>query len=156
MSGPNSVDPGGWESLSPWEKAAQWRQTAPDIADEVIALAKMYAEKNLKIQQEQVLRDFQLTTQQEQHRQRMELLTWVLELLLTIGSLIAITGSLVLSWKYASNGHVFPGLGVIGIGGAASVGIYTTGRAALRRSRRRYGSIAIAPERMISQSDDQE
>jgi hypothetical protein len=154
VSETGSHDRGEWESLAPWEKAAQWRQTAPDIADEVIALAKSYAEKELKIQQDRVLHDFQLTAQQERHRERMDLRAWWLEMLLTVGALVAIAGSIVLSWKYASAGHVFPGLGVLGVGGAASVGIYTTGRAAIKKTRRQIRGTVITPEEILRQDGE--
>ena len=34
---------GGWESLDPWEKAAQWKSVAPEITDELIRLARAKA-----------------------------------------------------------------------------------------------------------------
>ena len=76
--------------------------------------------------------------------------------MLTVGALLAIAGSIALSWKYASNGHVFPGLGVLGLGGAASVGIYTTGKAIVRRTQSQIRSTVITPEEITSQKDEQE
>lgn len=155
MSDTGSAGRDEWESLAPWEKAAQWRLTAPEIANEVIIIAKSYAEKELRIQHNTMLHDIQLSAQRQRHRERMDLRAWWLELLLTIGAILAVAGSLALSWKYASTGHVFPGLGVLGVGGAASVGIYTAGRTAARRSRSQIGEPIIMPEEITRQEKEQ-
>lgn len=39
MTAPGS----GWESLDPWEKAAQWKEVAPEITEELVRLAKAKA-----------------------------------------------------------------------------------------------------------------
>jgi hypothetical protein len=127
-----------WQSLSPWEKAVQLRKTAPGIADQVISLASDCAEKAFENWQEQSRVDIQLSIQAQNQRERMERRAWWLELLLTIGALLGMLGSIALSWKYASSGHVFSGLAALGGGGVTAGCVYATGSSrALRKTRPR-------------------
>jgi hypothetical protein len=127
-----------WQSFSPWEKAVQLRKTAPDIADQVISLARDCAQRALENWQEQSRVDIQLSIQAQNHRERMERRAWWLDLLLTIGALLGMLGTIALSWKYASSGHLFFGLAAVGGGSVAAGCVYATGsNRALRKKGRR-------------------
>jgi hypothetical protein len=131
-----------WEGLAPWDKAAQWREAAPDIADEVIALARKYAEKQLLLEQERLKHDFEMDARRQAHLERMESRGWWLELFAVALAFLSLVGSLAVSWRFASQGHVYPGLGVLGAGSAISAGTYLAGRhSKKRRGKRKSDSV---------------
>jgi hypothetical protein len=124
-----------WEGLSPWDKAAQWREAAPEVADEVIALARKYAEKELLLEQERLRHDFEMDARRQAHTERIESRGWWLELLAIIFAFLSLLGSLAVSWRFTNQGHAYPGLGVLGAGSAISAGTYLAGR----RSKKWHG-----------------
>ena len=66
MTMPRQPKGSSWESLTPWEKAAEWHQAAPHIADEVMALAKEHARHQ-----------WELEKSQSRHQWAMDIRIWI-------------------------------------------------------------------------------
>jgi uncharacterized membrane protein len=109
---------GTWESLAPWDKAAQWYGNAPELADEVMALAKQHAAHQWEMEKAEAL-----------HRRRMDIRVWMTQV---IGMFLGLANVAVLAavaWHYADTGNVVPGLTTFGAGTAVTAGVLLTGRA---------------------------
>jgi hypothetical protein len=91
-----------WESLSPWDKAAEWHEKAPHIADELMALAKIQANHFMELDREAA-----------KHARRMDFRLWITQLIRIVGGLVCMAGLLVVVWHYADTGNVVPGLAIL-------------------------------------------
>lgn len=123
MSTPGGRKKTSWNDLSPWEKAAQWHEAAPHIADKVMALAEESTKQELALEKSR-----------EDHRQKMELRLWWIQLLMVFIGLVNIVVLAIVAWHYADTGNVVPGLTVLGAGASLTAGVYGVGRMIGRRS----------------------
>jgi uncharacterized membrane protein len=110
-----------WESLAPWEKAAQWREVAPQIADEVMLLAKQQATHRWTIE----LAD-------AEHRRRMEVRVWATQICGYVLNLLSVLMLSAVAWHYADKGHFLPGLAALGAGSIGTGAVFATGYAMAR------------------------
>lgn len=106
-----------WESLAPWDKAAEWHASAPHIADRLMELAQRQADHLMA-----------LDRREADHRQAMDLRLWRTQLIGMIGGLLCIAGLIVVAWHYADTGNIVPGLAIFGMGAGLTAGIYGSGR----------------------------
>jgi uncharacterized membrane protein len=120
---------GEWESLAPWDKAAEWHATAPHIADELMALAKQQAEHLRRLDREE-----------QRHLHKMDVRLWITQLVGMVGGIICIAGLIIVAWHYADTGNVVPGLAIFGIGTGLTAGVYGVGRAIGRQAQRSTGN----------------
>jgi hypothetical protein len=111
-----------WESLSPWDKAAQWHEKAPHIADELMALAKIQANHFMELDREAA-----------EHARRIDFRLWIAQLIRIVGGLVCMAGLIVVAWHYADAGNVVPGLAIFGMGSGLVAGVYGIGKVIGRR-----------------------
>ncbi|MFV2083060.1 hypothetical protein [Micromonospora sp. LOL_021] len=106
-----------WESLDPWEKAAQWEASSPEISAEVMNLARQRAEHQMRLEEKRV-----------DHEQRMDIRRWAAQLItIGLGTLNTVL-LVVLAWHYADSGQIWPGLAMFGAGSGLTAGAYAVGR----------------------------
>jgi hypothetical protein len=104
--------------MAPWEKAAQWREVAPELAGEVVALAKRHAEHLWKLEVEEAA-----------HRQRMDVRIWITQVVGHVLGLASVAAFAVVAWHYSDVGRTGPGIATLGIGTAATATVFALGRA---------------------------
>ena len=153
---------GGWEGLAPWEKAREWRDTYPDLADEIISLGRQHAIQVWELRKEEV--KVQLRLDQEKsdaeiamqvrdsdrkeriatevseankiratHIRQMESRLYWLQVVVIVASLLAIVGNGIVALTYSQKGNTGPGLAVFGAGGLLTSLVYLTGRDTSRK-----------------------
>ena len=114
-----------WTSLSPWEKAAQWAEVAPQIADQVQQIATRFAGHQMAMERER-----------HEHEMRMDVRFFYVQLVAYIlGTLNGLLYVLV-AWRYADSGHFGPGAVVLGAGAGVTGGLLALGRVIDVRTRR--------------------
>ena len=135
------VQPSGWEALDPFEKARQWHEVDPDIAKDILKLARQHAAQQLKLERDRLLAedksrafDQEQAAARDEHLRRMDVLYWRTHLVATIGGLICIAGLIVVGWRYADTGNVAAGLAVFSLGAGLIAGIYGVGHVMRKRA----------------------
>jgi uncharacterized membrane protein len=114
--------PGGpkstWGDLSPWEKAAQWRDKAPHISEKLMALAE-----------EHMKHEMELERVREKHNQRMEIRRWWTQIAILALALCNVVIVAILAPHLIGTGSVVPGLAIFGATSAGlTIGAYGVGR----------------------------
>lgn len=115
---PRRRETAAWETMTPWEKAAQWHAAAPHIADEVMLLAKEHAQHQWKLEIEKA-----------RHDQKMDVRLWVTQIVALLIGFLNVAVLAVVAWHYADTGNIVPGLTVFGAGTGLTIGAYSVGRA---------------------------
>ncbi len=100
-----------WESLSPWEKAQEWHEKAPEIAGRIMDLATKNAEHR-----------WLLERQRADHEELMAKRLWWTQLIGVIGGIVSVVIFGAVSLQYAAAGHIVPGLAALGLGASATAG----------------------------------
>ncbi|WP_330323645.1 hypothetical protein [Streptomyces pseudovenezuelae] len=106
---------GVYESMAPWERAAQWEQAAPETAKGII----------------------QLVNNEQLHRHRiarLEMARQVFSVLLGFGTVLAMV---VVAWHYADVGEPVAGASFAGAGMVSTAAIFVTGKRPTSPRRRR-------------------
>lgn len=106
-----------WESLAPWTKAAQWREAAPEIASEVVALAKRHMEHQLKMSEEQAI-----------HDRLMETRLWYTQIAATVASTATVLTLGVITAVTGDTANVASSLAVLGCGSGLAAGSFLASR----------------------------
>ncbi len=121
-----SASPTGsaWEGLDPWEKAAQWLDTAPEFADEIRDLARQHAQDKRMMDKHRM----QMELDAAAHSRLMQTRLWWTQMLIALLSMINVAVLSAVAWHYADTGNVVPGLTLFGAGAGVTAGIYATGR----------------------------
>jgi hypothetical protein len=102
-----------WAGLLPYERAAAWKRSSPELARELVEESK----------------------RQMRHTRRMDWARWVLQAgTVVLGYALGI----VVGLSLVKAGHPWPGAGAFGLGsGAAAAGGYLSRRQAVTRGRTR-------------------
>ncbi|TCO56919.1 hypothetical protein [Actinocrispum wychmicini] len=129
MTAPKQRKNTSWEDLTPWDKAAEWYSVAPEIAEQVMALAKRHAEHQWAMDQKRA-----------EHEQRMDVRVWVTQLAALAIGLINVLVLAIVAWHYADTGNVVPGLTVFGAGAGLTAGAYGVGKMLGNRAASKKGS----------------
>jgi len=117
-----------WEELTPFEKAREWQRSNPEIADEILAIARKHALGIWEEKQTDAQHRRDMEKSRHKHIADMEKRIWWLQLLSSIASFAAILINGVIAFRYASAGNIGPGLALLGAGGALTAGTYLSGR----------------------------
>ncbi|GAA2534356.1 hypothetical protein [Winogradskya humida] len=110
-----------WSTLDPWDKAAQWAQTAPELAADVIFMAKDYAE--FRKQEER---------RESEHRRDMDRRIWWTQAAAVVTNCLCLVALVVLALTLHSD-DVVPALVVAGAGAVLSL-ISVIAGVSMRRS----------------------
>src|SRR4051812_10698989 len=110
MTGTRSSSP--WEGLDPWEKARNWQDAAPDLAREVVEMARKAAEQTWDLTRAEAEHRLELERNRERHIAHMEKRIWLLQLLSALATFVAIAVNGVVAFIYAQAGNIAPGLAV--------------------------------------------
>ncbi|MGW2623338.1 hypothetical protein [Micromonospora taraxaci] len=135
MTSPRGRSRSSWESLTPWEKAIQWYDTAPQIADEVMALARRHAEHQ-----------WQLDLDRAAHDRLMDKRLWLTQIVTISVGFVNVVALALVAWHYADTGNIVPGLAMFGAGTGLTAGTYAAGSAVTRSIRRRAAVVAPQAE----------
>ncbi len=69
---PPPPEPETWESLAPWEKAREWKDAYPEIADEIVRMGKQRAQQVWQLEQERAEHQRRLDQEQLEHQRRLD------------------------------------------------------------------------------------
>ncbi len=132
-------DPSAWESLAPWEKAREWQDAHPDLANEIISLGRQRALMVWQFEKEDADHRRGLQTADAEHRYLMdkerasqtaltERRLWYAQLIALAIGFISVVLNSVISIRYAQEGNLTPGLAIFGAGGVLTGGVYWAAR----------------------------
>jgi len=119
---------GDWQSLDPFEKAAQWREADPKGADKLLELAEKRGNAEMERDRRQAEHKMELERSQAKHLESMDIRLWRTQLIGIVGGLLCIGGLIAVAWHYADSGNLVPGLGIFGIGSGLTAAVYGVGR----------------------------
>lgn len=140
--GPSSA----WEGLAPWEKAREWQEAYPELADEIIALGRLRAHQvwqlevaaaehvhRLEIQAADLAAESQKARQvasdkRATHVALMEIRLWYTQLASLLAAVLAVAANGLVSLRYSEAGHTVPGLAIFGTGSVLTGVAYLVGR----------------------------
>jgi hypothetical protein len=119
----NTQDQTSWETLDPWEKAAQWINAAPELSHDIVAMAKIHADRRMDDQQKEAEHRRTLEREQATHQHRMDARLWWTHMV-ALG--INAAGLLLLAILAAQFGEkaIAPALTVLAAGGGLSIASY--------------------------------
>ncbi|MEV4417294.1 hypothetical protein [Catellatospora sp. NPDC049609] len=132
-----------WATLDPWEKAAKWAKVAPELADDVVHMAKVYAEHQMRQEREEANHRFQLERDSADHRAFMDKRLWYTHVFSVALNGISLALLAVIAAKFGKDATI-PALTVLGAGGgltAVSYGVSSSFRKSWQSSQ---GSSASA------------
>jgi|SRR3954470_7890539 hypothetical protein len=148
-----TVPGGGWESMDPWEKIVQWREVAPEIAKEVMQLAKARATQERRSQvaaekereeaarferelartsemheyqlaKDQSEREHRLATDRQRRQYKLANRMWWTQIIGVVGGLLLVGALVVISWRSITSGNLGSAAAVFGMGSTLTAGIY--------------------------------
>lgn len=102
-----------WESLAPWKQAQEWLASTPDIAVDLMAVAKSQLE----------------------HKRKLEIRYWWLQVASLIGSILVVVVLGIISWHAADHNLAVPTATAAGGGGLLAGGMLGLNGLASRRRR---------------------
>jgi hypothetical protein len=137
-------DRSAWSTLDPWEKAAKWIKVAPELAPDLVAMAKMHADHRLQEEHRDAEHRRRLETERATHDRKMDTRLWwthMATLAVNGASLLVLA---VLAARFGKDALV-PALTVLGAGGGLTAGSYIVSSSIRRAWLTRRAVIQEAP-----------
>lgn len=128
-----------WDGLGPWEKAREWIELYPEMAETIMQLSRTRAEQlwaqeesesshRRSIESSERAHARALEVRQQEFRETIARRVWFLQVASLAGGAVSLTANAVLSILYLQAGHITPGLAVLGAGGVLTGGLYASSR----------------------------
>ena len=144
ISGEHSGPSSAWESLTPWEKAKEWQEANPELANEIISMGRARATMVWQLEREEAEHRHLLDLAEMEHRHALEARRseqialsgkrlWITQMVALFACVASIGLNGILSYRYAQFGNPVPGLAVFGAGGLVTGGAYLVSRTATQQ-----------------------
>lgn len=108
-----------WSRLEPWDKAAQWLEAAPEVAPDLVKIAKDIAGHRMKLEAQEAKHRASMEKQAAAHRERMDVRLWYTQIASLVVNALTLLALTVVAIRFGSEATI-PALTVVGASGGAT------------------------------------
>lgn len=110
-----------WSTLEPWDKAARWLEAAPEVAPDLVKIAKDIADHRMKLEALEAKHRVAMEKQAAAHRERMGVRLWLTQVASLVVNALTLVALTVVALRFGSEATL-PALTVVGAsGGVAAI-----------------------------------